>query len=369
VPLILVVGCAVACSALYLSAAAQTAWRRFAPLMLLSGVTAISGLAASSATLRLGLLETSAAIALLLVWRATASRAAKTTYLVILVSSAIAMLSGHLLLERGELDWARALLITGFFLKLAIVPLSLWLLKLTDDIPALVLGLIISVLDIAAFGELYVIAQTSPWVITPQTLWLGMAIASALIGSVLMIAQRNLKRLLVLSTIEDLGFLMLGLASGTQLGLAGAMLGAVVHALAKALLFICLSAPEAEGNLKPDSVGLATLYPLSGAGFVFGMLAILGVPPTLGFVVRWRLYESALQIHPLVLLAFVLSSALALIAYALALTRFWWGPGNAEPERRREPMLLRGTVIALVVVLVTAGLWPNALQLVIWGIR
>jgi multicomponent Na+:H+ antiporter subunit A len=369
IPLLLLVGCGVACTGLCLSALAQTAWRRFAPLMVLSGVLALAGLAVSQAGLRLELLEASVVVALLLVWQSATTSAAKWTYLVISVFSGGALVAGDLLLARGNADWARALLITGFFLKLALVPLFFWLLKLADDLPALVLGLIISVLDIAAFGELYLVAQAAPWIATPRNLWLGIALASALGGSILMLAQRDLKRLLVLSTIEDLGFLLLGVASTSQLGMQGAMLGAVVHGLAKALLFICLSAPEANGDLKPASIALATRYPLSGTGFVFGMLAMLGVPPTLGFIARWRLYETANQIDARVLFAFVLASAFALIAYVLALTRMWWGPGEAEPTTRREPILLRGTVIVLIVLLLSAGLWPNMLHAITWGIR
>jgi multicomponent Na+:H+ antiporter subunit A len=375
IPLILLIGCGIACGGLCLSALAQSAWRRFAPLMLLSGAIAISGLAVQSGPLRLALLEASAVVALLLVWQSASSQSAKWIYLEILLLSGAALVAGDLLLERGDAKWARALLIVGFFLKLAIVPLFFWLLKLADDLPSLVLGLIVSVVDIAAFGELYLIAQAAPWIVTPHGLWIGIAIASALVGSILMLAQRNLKRLLVLSTIEDLGFLMLGVASASQLGMQGALLGAVVHALAKALLFICLSAPEANGELKPESksVGPATRYPLSGFGFVFGMLAVLGVPPTLGFIARWRLYVTANQMGPLLLLGFVLSSAFALIAYTLALTRMWWGPADAESaagqEKEQEPILLRLTVVVLVVLLLAAGLWPHALQAITWGTR
>ncbi len=65
-------------------------------------------------------------------------------------------------MERGQADWARALLLTSVCVKLAAVPLFFWLLRLADELPALVLGLIIAVVDMAAFGELYVVAQASP---------------------------------------------------------------------------------------------------------------------------------------------------------------------------------------------------------------
>jgi formate hydrogenlyase subunit 3/multisubunit Na+/H+ antiporter MnhD subunit len=97
------------------------------------------------------------------------------------------------------------------------------------------------------------------------------------------------------------------------------------------------------------------------------MLAMLGVPPTLGFIGRWRLYETALQLNPLLLAAFVLSSVFALIAYVLALTRNWWGTARGSDPPVREPLLLQGTIVLLVVLLVTAGLWPDVLQMLSWG--
>ena len=157
-----------------------------------------------------------------------------------------------------------------------------------------------------------------------------------------MLTQRSLKRLLVLSTVEDIGFLLLGLASASLLGYSGALIAAATHALAKALLFICLSAPEAEGALDTKHTGLANRYPVSAFGFLFGMLAMLGVPPTLGYIGRWRLYETALQIAPLLLAAFILSSVFALIAYTLALTRVWWGPAHDHIRYRSRRIQLTG---------------------------
>jgi hypothetical protein len=96
-----------------------------------------------------------------------------------------------------------------------------------------------------------------------------------------MLTQRSLKRLLVFSTVEDVGFLLLGVASlSTILGISGALFAAATHALAKALLFACLSGPEADGALDGEHTGLASRYPVSAFGFLFGMLAMLGIPPT-----------------------------------------------------------------------------------------
>ncbi len=361
VPLVLLTGCSLAFGALCLSAFSSSVSRRFVPLMALSGMIAVSGLAVAAPPVRLVLMETAAAAAALLVWRSAASKEARWTYLTATVVSALILFSGDWMLDRGQADWARALILTGFFVKLAVMPLSFWLLCIIDELPVLVTGLIIAVLDMAALGELYLLARSAPWLITPQGVWLGAAIACALCGSVLMLAQRDLKRLLVLSTIEDLGFLLLGVASANPLGLSGAIVGAAVHSLAKALLFISLSAPENDGKLKPGCSGLTALYPLSGVAFLIGMLAVLGVPPTLGFIARWRLFETAGQLGAPVLIVFVLSSGLALIAYVNALVGVWWGAAPPDAVVSKSPMLSSTMMIVLVLALLAGGIWPNVL--------
>jgi formate hydrogenlyase subunit 3/multisubunit Na+/H+ antiporter MnhD subunit len=277
-----------------------------------------------------------------------------------------------LLMERQP-QWAHALLLTSVFVKLAAVPLFFWLLALADELPALVLGLIIAVVDMAAFGEFWISAQSLPGLFPHKELLLGMAAATSFLAALLMLTQRSLKRLLVLSTVEDVGFLMLGVCSLTDLGINGVVFAAATHALAKALLFACLSGPEADGALDGQHTGLATRYPVAAFGFLFGMLAMLGIPPTIGFIGRWRLYETAVQIGWPLAAVFILSSIFALIAYTLALTRIWWGPAadsNSPPlpdSPIKEPFLLRAVIVALVVMVLAGGLWPNALQMLLGG--
>jgi multicomponent Na+:H+ antiporter subunit D len=374
---LIIAACTGAAAALILAAAAQGAWRRLVPLMILASAAAIAGLAVEAPWLRLGLLELAALLTILPVWQSAQKQSTKWVYVTIVALSAVSLVAGDLMAQRGETGWERALLLMSVCVKLAAFPLFFWLLRLADEIPALVLGLIIAVIDIAAFGELCVAAQASPGLIAPQGLWLGIAASTSLLAALLMLSQRNLKRLLVLSTVEDVGFLFLGLTSASALGTSGMMVAAATHALAKALLFICLSGPEANGALVAERTGLAGRYPVSAFGFLFGMLAMLGVPPTLGYVGRWRLYESALRIDPLLLSCFLVSSVFALIAYVLALTRTWWGPAN-DPDSQfekplaphqsiqisaaEEPFVLQAAIVALVALLLIGGLWPDALQ-------
>jgi multicomponent Na+:H+ antiporter subunit A len=371
VPVLLVAAVGVAAAALFfVSISKSTVGIPLWPCMLIVGGLAVAGLVAPNSWLRLGLLEAAALLTVVLVWLTARTQAAKVTYLAVVLISAASMIASDFFAERGALDWSRALLLTGIAAKFAVVPLLFWLLALADELPTLVLGLIIAVLDMAAFGEFLMGAERVPVLLTPQPLFFYAATLTSLLAALLMITQRSLKRLLVLSTVEDVGFLLLGVASASKIGIEGAVIAASTHALAKALLFICLAAPEADGALAAEPVALATRYPVSAFGFLFGMLAMLGIPPMLGFIGRWRLYSAAYAVGFCPLTIFIVSSILALIAYTLALTRNWWGPPPDPPPQAvaREPFLIKAVIVVLVAILLIAGIWPHGLQ-VLMGVR
>ena len=326
-----------------------------------------------SANIRLILLEASSFLALLLVTKCAGAKSAVWTFGTVIVVSAATLTPGLLLLEHGNAELARALLITGFFLKLGLIPFFLWLPKVAAQVPSLVIALVICVLDIAAFGELCVIVKVAPWVLEPKGLWLGAAALSALVASVFMLAERDLKRLLALSTVEDIGFLTFGLVSASTIGFEGAVMGAATHAVAKALLFISISSPEANGELTTESRGLASRYPVSAAGFLLGMLAVLGVPPTFGFIGRWRIYETAAQLGRGWLAILIASSMFALIAYVRAFTGTWWGVSQEEVAldvaKPSESGIARSWVVLLAAALVVAGVLPFALEHLLRGTR
>ena len=386
-PPLIIAAIGVAAAALFFASLVSRAKGKFPlwPCMLAVGGLSVGGLLVANPWLRLGLLESAALLTIVRVWIAARTRSAKLTYLAVVVISVLCAVGSEFLAQPYAANylggrnwaWSRALLLTGIIVKLAAVPMLFWLLSLADELPALVLGLIICVVDIAAYGEFMVGAFDRPNIFYPTSLWIWTAALTSFVAALLMLTPRSLKRLLVLSSIEDIGFLLLGLSSvawlKSTIGLQGVIFAAATHALAKALLFACLAGPEADGALDGHPTGLATRYPVAAFGFLFGMLAMLGIPPTLGFLGRWRLYDTALEIGWPLAAVFIVSSIMALIAYVLALTRVWWGPPHGEsplPTDKhpiREPLLLQAVIVTLVVVLLAAGIWPNALNLLLGG--
>jgi multicomponent Na+:H+ antiporter subunit A len=335
--------------------------RRLLPLFALSGLLVLLGQIIHQHFISLLLLEGASLVALIMVWKSGKTRTVRFVYLLAVFLSAAAIISGNLMLDSASPNLLLGLMITGFAVKLALVPLYLWLPMVAEDTPAPIVGLVVSVVDVAAFGELLMLRQSSPWLFTLTGPWLAIGLFSALGGALLMLAQDDLKRLLAFSTIEDMGYLMLGVTLGGDLGLSGAVLGITIHSLGKALLFSSVAFIESDD--KPPTLamrGLAARYPISGFGFLLGALVMMGVPPTAGYIARWRLYGAALQMGFPYLLVMLLSTALALLAYSRVVALCWWGAGDGG-NKSHEPTLLRVPIIGLCVLLLLMGLWPGLL--------
>jgi hypothetical protein len=104
--------------------------------------------------------------------------------------------------------------------------------------------------------------------------------------------------MLAFSTIDDIGYLLLGLAAGTTGGALGALIGALSHSLCKFLLFGAVGVAEKDlkHHVTLEDRGLSTRHPVAGAAFIAGALGMIGVPPLMGFLGRWRLYFAGVEV-------------------------------------------------------------------------
>ena len=350
-------GLAIACAAL-------PKLRRFLITLAVAGALTCGGLLASATLARALLLEAASGVAFYIMWR-TAGRRAWHVYLITVLLSALGMVGGTVAAEAGKAPWAIALLLPGIAIKLALVPLCFWLPVVAEGAPTIMTGLVVGVVDVAAFAELLTLRSAQPWLFTPAAPWLALGIASALLGALLALAQPDVRRLLAFSTIADMGFLVVAVSFGGEYGIRGASLGASVHALAKALLFTSVAAPEAEGAALNDARGLASAHPLAGAGFIVGALSVLGVPPTAGYAGHWRVF-AVVSGHPLLFAALAGATMLMVAIYARAIASFWWGSGLSTALKATSPQynrpVLGVALILLMLALMIAGLWPQLLE-------
>ncbi|MHB9863585.1 proton-conducting transporter transmembrane domain-containing protein [Streptomyces sp. YIM S03343] len=347
--------------------------RRWIWAAALAGLMVVPGLLADDELVRVLLLEGAAFVAVGVLVLAGVDAAARNAYLAAAVLSALTLVTGTVLIDKAPAHLVLALLLTGFAIKLALVPACLWLPAMAGRTPAALIGLVVAVVDVAAFAELISLRQTEPWLFSPTWPWLLLALLSALGGAVLALAQHDVKRMLAFSTVTGAGFLVLGIALAGKFGLDGATAGAAADALGKGLLFATLAGAEADRPLTLSSRGVARDHPLAAAGFVLGSLATLGVPFTPGFPGHWRVYATAQHESGLLLALLIVATILSVLAYSRVIALAWWG-GAADapplPADRPRPVSVWATeppprVIALVglsTAVLAAGLLPRLLQ-------
>jgi hydrogenase-4 component F len=176
------------------------------------------------------------------------------------------------------------LLILGFGTKAGLAPLHAWLPDAHSQAPAPVSALMSGVLISVAFYAVLrvkVIADAALGVEFTRTLLLVMSLASLALAATLMIAQRDHKRMLAYSSIENMGLMALGAAIGSRLAIAAVLLHMLGHGLVKSGLFIGAGRIlQVTGTTRIDGVrGLAGQAPVLAGAFGVGVLAVVGFPP------------------------------------------------------------------------------------------
>jgi hydrogenase-4 component B len=190
----------------------------------------------------------------------------------------------------------------GFAAKAGAMPLHVWLPRAHPLAPAHISALMSGVMiKVALYGLMRVLLD---WLAAPP-LWIGVTVVligaiSALGGIVYALFQHELKRLLALSSIENVGIILLGLGAALVLrsegqpgfagiALAGALLHSINHAVFKALLFLGAgSFDRAVHGLELDRLGgLLRRMPWTGWTTLVGCAAIAGLAPLNGFVSEW----------------------------------------------------------------------------------
>ena len=179
---------------------------------------------------------------------------------------------------------AFTLLVLGYGTKAGLVPLFSWLPDAHGQAPApvsaLMSGVLLSV-ALSAILRLRVIAVGALGPTFPRVLLLVIGITTLVVAASMLLAQRDLKRLLAYSTMEHMGIMTVAAAVGGPLALTGVLLHILGHGLVKGVLFL-----DAGEVLRLDSTtridalgGLLSRRPAVGALLALGLAGLLGLPP------------------------------------------------------------------------------------------
>ncbi len=221
---------------------------------------------------------------------------------------------------------ARAFLLAGLGLKMALFPLHLWMPAAYSRAPSAVAGLLAATATkvgiYMAMRFFYTVLATDEGILTaPNVLILsGCAGAAIVFGSATAARQRSLSLLLAFSSVAQIGYIVLGMAIGhsdpTGYAMTGSILHIISHALMKGGLFLCagIFIWRLGTNDFDQLAGIGRRMPWTSAAVVAGGLGLIGVPGTAGFISKLYLLRGLFESgHPLLAVLVLTGSVLAAI--------------------------------------------------------
>ncbi len=192
------------------------------------------------------------------------------------------------------------LLLTAAITKAGALPLHTWLPTSGEYAPASVMALLPAAIDKLLGIYLLVIIVREIFVLESQVLSFILALigaATVIIAVMVAMVQHNLKKLLSYHAISQVGYMVLGIATMTPVGIAGGVFHMLNHAIYKCCLFLCGGAVEQQsGTAELDRLGgLGKKMPITFVTCLIAALSISGIPPFNGFVSKWMVYQGVIE--------------------------------------------------------------------------
>lgn len=222
---------------------------------------------------------------------------------------------------------ALAFVIAGIGFKLSLVPFHLWTADVYQGAPTTVTSYL-SVISkgAAAFAFMVVLVQVFGSAYSQVWEWMlyALIILTITLGNLFAIRQRNIKRFLAFSSISQAGYIMLGVISGSALGLASLMFYVLVYIFSNLSAFGVVLAIEqkTDGKVSIDDYnGLYKTNPWLSFTMMLAMFSLAGIPPFAGFFSKFFIFTSALEcgdmsMYVLVLIALI-NTIISLYYYLL----------------------------------------------------
>jgi NADH-quinone oxidoreductase subunit N len=220
----------------------------------------------------------------------------------------------HGVANKALLVFGLVFIVAGLAFKMGAVPFHMWVPDVYQGAPTAMTMLIGTAPKLAVFA--FVMRILVEGMQSLMIDWSGMlailAVLSMAVGNISAIAQTNLKRMFAYSTIAHMGFLLIGILSGTIEGYGSAMFYAVVYVLMSLGGFgmiMLLSREGFEADNLTDFKGLNQRSPWLAFMMLLLMFSMAGVPPTVGFYAKFSVLNAAVQTGhiPLVIMAVLFS--------------------------------------------------------------
>src|SRR4051812_15819987 len=237
---------------------------------------------------------------------------------------------------------ALGLLLVGFAFKVSAVPFHMWTPDVYEGAPAIVTGFMSTGVKAAAFAAFARVFLSTFEPFSPQwvpVLWV-LAAATMILGTVVGVAQSNLKRMLAYSSIAHGGYLLVGLVAANEIGKAAILFYLLAYAVTNVAAFgviALLGSREGANDELRDYAGLWNTHPALAALMTVCLLSLGGLPPTAGFIGKWYIFSAAVSSGNYVLAIIgVLTSVISVFFYLRVVVMMYMsereGPAVVRPQ-------------------------------------
>lgn len=261
---------------------------------------------------------------------------------------------------------AFAFFVVGLGIKIALFPLHMWLPDAYTYAPSSVSAFIAPLMTkVGAYALIRILftvfePRFSLEVLPVGTILSALAGVAIIVGSVMAIAQSDLKRMLAYSSVSQIGYIILGISLGNRLALIGAYLHILNHALMKGCLFMVSGSLMFRRGMRNifRLRGVHRTMPWTMGAFVIAALSMVGIPPTAGFFSKWYLLLGTIEASRWALAAVILlSSLLNAVYFFRVIENAYFEPHRDHGgERREAPSGEEAPMSMLFPTLIMAGL-------------
>lgn len=257
-----------------------------------------------------------------------------------------------------------AMLTMGFSFKIASVPFHMWAPDVYEGAPTTVTAYMSTAGKAAAFAGFLIVVMFSFAGGTEklQDLFAILAVASMVVGNVIAISQHNLKRMLAYSSIAHAGYMLIGFAAASELGMSGVMFYVVAYGFMNIGAFGVLSMTEYGDNKNltfDEYKGLATRKPFVAALMAIFMFSLSGIPPFAGFFGKYYIFLAAIQEgYTWLAIVGVLASVIGVYYYIRVIIYMYFYDGDVTLEAEPSYIGMTALVLAALAVL-QMGIFPS----------
>jgi len=247
----------------------------------------------------------------------------------------------------------------GLAFKMAAVPFHMWTPDVYEGAPTPVTAFFASAPKVAAvaLGVRVAVEAMGPALADWRQIVIFAALASILLGAVAAIGQNNIKRLLAYSSINNVGFALIGLAAGTPEGVAGVLTYLAIYiVMTLGSFLVVLEMRDADGQPVEaiDSLaGMSRTRPALAAAMAIFMFSLAGIPPLFGFYAKFAVFAAAVDagLFPLAVVGIAASTIGAYYYLRIVKTMYFDEPATAFVKGDDGP--LTGGLIALSAVVIS----------------